>query len=378
MYKLDLPIDNTENAAIQRRRNQEIQRKSQIFDARTRIVGVDTSALNNQIIEKQNRIATEKARNEAFADIAITNDKLGLIQQERENEARKQLSKELNEYRKTYQQPPTRKEWDLNDPQRLLKDKPVRMPGNENCGISSVQVLQGEDVQYEHRKKIQAEQLRSWTQKQMEEKKLQEREEYEANKLFYMKACEDDRKALELEEAEKDCKRNINLAVKDYNLALANHKRDREQAFKKQEFDDNFTELSNHLHGDLLTENPEASVSAYGPHRVIPDRWKGMSKEQLNSIYEFQKQQRLDKMTSKVHDKESDNEWVANNKNVGRMTMLIENEQEQKRRALAKQFMEDNKILANEQDARKKQLNHDTYRNEVTEDFFKQFNTATR
>ncbi|EDV24506.1 uncharacterized protein TRIADDRAFT_56369 [Trichoplax adhaerens] len=378
MYKLDLPIDNTENAAIQRRRNQEIQRKSQIFDARTRIVGVDTSALNNQIIEKQNRIATEKARNEAFADIAITNDKLGLIQQEREDEARKQLSKELNEYRKTYQQPPTRKEWDLNDPQRLLKDKPVRMPGNENCGISSVQVLQGEDVQYEHRKKIQAEQLRSWTQKQMEEKKLQEREEYEANKLFYMKACEDDRKALELEEAEKDCKRNINLAVKDYNLALANHKRDREQAFKKQEFDDNFTELSNHLHGDLLTENPEASVSAYGPHRVIPDRWKGMSKEQLNSIYEFQKQQRLDKMTSKVHDKESDNEWVANNKNVGRMTMLIENEQEQKRRALAKQFMEDNKILANEQDARKKQLNHDTYRNEVTEDFFKQFNTATR
>ena len=40
MYKLDLPIDNAENAAIQRRRNQEFQRRSQIFDAKTRIIGV--------------------------------------------------------------------------------------------------------------------------------------------------------------------------------------------------------------------------------------------------------------------------------------------------------------------------------------------------
>lgn len=40
MYKLDLPIDSAENSAIQRRQNQELQRRSQIFDAKTRIIGV--------------------------------------------------------------------------------------------------------------------------------------------------------------------------------------------------------------------------------------------------------------------------------------------------------------------------------------------------
>ena len=40
MYKLDLPIDYKEAAAIERRRCQEEQRKSRIFNAKTRIIGV--------------------------------------------------------------------------------------------------------------------------------------------------------------------------------------------------------------------------------------------------------------------------------------------------------------------------------------------------
>ena len=40
MYKLDLPIDNIEAAAIARRRNREAQRQSRIFNAKTRIIGV--------------------------------------------------------------------------------------------------------------------------------------------------------------------------------------------------------------------------------------------------------------------------------------------------------------------------------------------------
>ena len=40
MYKLDLPIDYKEAAAIERRRNMEEQRKSRIFNAKTRTIGV--------------------------------------------------------------------------------------------------------------------------------------------------------------------------------------------------------------------------------------------------------------------------------------------------------------------------------------------------
>lgn len=50
---------------------------------------------------------------------------------------------------------------------------------------------------------------------------------------------------------------------------------------------------------DLLTESPEAAVkegmgSAEAP-RVIPDRWKGMSFEQLSAIYRQRAEQCADR-----------------------------------------------------------------------------------
>jgi hypothetical protein len=53
---------------------------------------------------------------------------------------------------------------------------------------------------------------------------------------------------------------------------------------KTQEEDNNFTELANHIHGDMLTENPSSATSAFGPHRVITANWKGMSPQQVGAI----------------------------------------------------------------------------------------------
>ena len=60
---------------------------------------------------------------------------------------------------------------------------------------------------------------------------------------------------------------------------------------KQQEEDDNKTEMANNIYGDLLTENPAVAQSAFGPHRVVPDRWKGMSPEQLADIRRTQELQ---------------------------------------------------------------------------------------
>ena len=122
----------------------------------------------------------------------------------------------------------------------------------------------------------------------------------------------------------------------------------REKAAQKQqemaqEQEDNLTELSNHVHGDLLTEDPAVAQSAFGPHRfltvirlsliswsslspvphaskhlvisnhkttcrmckifsindrVIPDRWKGMSPRQIGEIRATQGQQKLEKQVT--------------------------------------------------------------------------------
>ena len=70
---------------------------------------------------------------------------------------------------------------------------------------------------------------------------------------------------------------------------------------KLQEEDDNFTEVCNHVNGDLLTENPDVAQSAFGPHRVIPDRWKGMSPSQLEEIRKTQEFQRQEKEVCDSH-----------------------------------------------------------------------------
>lgn len=61
---------------------------------------------------------------------------------------------------------------------------------------------------------------------------------------------------------------------------------------KQQEQDDKRTEMTNHFFGDFLTENPACAQSAFGSHRVVPDRWKGMSPEQIAEIRRQQDIQR--------------------------------------------------------------------------------------
>lgn len=112
-----------------------------------------------------------------------------------------------------------------------------------------------------------------------------------ADKLYDFKQMELDQRARELQRAEEECRRAINTAVKDYNDALHREQIHRQALKKVQEQDDNMTEIANAIFSDLLTENPDQAASAFGPHRIVPDRWKGMSAEQLEQIRKKQLEQ---------------------------------------------------------------------------------------
>lgn len=66
MYKLDLPIDFKEQAAIERRRRIEKERQSRIFNNKYRLIGVDKDALNRQVEERKFMQEMETKRSEAF------------------------------------------------------------------------------------------------------------------------------------------------------------------------------------------------------------------------------------------------------------------------------------------------------------------------
>jgi hypothetical protein len=75
-------------------------------------------------------------------------------------------------------------------------------------------------------------------------------------------------------------------------MVLKKREQDQRKAIRNmQEQDDNMTEIANAVFSDLLTENPDQAISQFGPHRVVPDRWKGMSPEQLEAIRKEQQRQ---------------------------------------------------------------------------------------
>jgi len=379
MYKLDLPVDMRESAAIERRRIREQQRQSRIFNARVRTIGVDVRSLEEQVNERKWIEDQEQCRNEAFAQDMVRNDKIALLLQNRQESDIKELNKAVNEFRLKHQRPEDRREFDIYDPDGKKKDKPARVSDDDpRCGVSSMQKFLGEDLNEDARKKLQQEQNREWIKQQMNEKAQEEANLKQSNRLCDLKAIEMDQRAKDLAQAEQDCRNAINLAMKDYNLALARERKAKEDNEKQQTLEDNLTEISNQVYSDTLTENPAVAGSAFGPHRVITDRWKGMSPAEIDTIRYTQQQQIEEKNRLKEEEDQRNAEWSKQTLNNSKAALLLEHQQERLQKELKKKQAEENLRLSAEQKARLEHLDKEVYTNVPTAAYFTQFNTCSR
>jgi hypothetical protein len=379
MYKLDLPVDYKEAAAIERRRNQEEQRKARIFNAKTRLIGVDEGALAQQIVDRRQLEEREKRRSEAFAADAVRADLIAELLQHRQEHDIRELNIALNEFRSLHQQPSSRREWDLYDPDALKKERPARVSDDDSrCGIASMQKFDGEDLNNKARSKFQNEQRRLWAEQQIRERQQADDNQKKADRLYELKMRELDQRACELLMAEEACRRAINEATKDYNLAQAREMASRQAVSKQQDDDDKKTEIANLLYGDFLTENPASAQSAFGAHRVIPDRWKGMTPEQIVDIRRMQEIQRQEVQRLREEERRREEEFDRQRISHAHAAELIEREQERRRRALDQQLADENRRLCEEQKKHQEYLNKNVYTNAPTAAYFMQWNTSTR
>jgi len=269
MYKLDIPLDRKEAAAIQRRKHLETERQSRIFNAKQRLIGIDKQGIDQQINDNKVMRETEKARNDAYMRDMVRNDSIAVLLEQREGKDVRKLNKCVNDFRVRYQQPETRREYDLYDPNSKKKDQPARVSDDDpRCTLSSMQKFQGEDLSSKRREKMQQEQRREWAMQQLKEKQNAIQQQKEADRLYDLKRVEQDMRSLELEAAERATRRNIAISEKNFNLKQAQEKSMQETKQKEQEQMDNYTEISNQAFGDFLTENPQTAISALGKHRV--------------------------------------------------------------------------------------------------------------
>jgi len=375
MYKVDVPLDDRESAAIERRRNMEAARKSRIFDAKNRQIGVDVIALDAQVKEAKERKADEQRAHNSYASMMARNDTRAVLLQSQTERAQKQHEKELIEYRALEQGKQSRREWDLNDPNTLKNSTPL---GDNEHGVSSLQSFVGEDSSFKNRLEMQKEQIREWSLALHAEREQSTRDKELQDKMYNLQRIQLDQKAIDLETEQDNLKKLQQKQLKEFNLKLAEEQKLRRMEKKHEELSQNMTEIRNQVQGDTLTENPEVARSAFGLHRVIPDRWKGMSDQEIENIRQMQEQQRADNLARKEAENKQNTEWNLQESAVSKAGILMGREQDRRHRENRRQLDMENAELAKQQAETRKFLDKKVYTNEPTDDYYKQFNTSTR
>ncbi|KFQ38018.1 RIB43A-like with coiled-coils protein 2, partial [Mesitornis unicolor] len=340
---------------------------------------VDKDALDAQVKDRKIQEAAEKARNEELANEMKQNDKIVcMLEQQQKNDIRN-IRKAINEFQKNFQKPETRREFDLSDPQALKKDRPARLSDTDpRCTVSGLQKFMGEDLNYGERIKFQKEQLREWSLQQQKDLKNALADQKFADYIYDKNRIEFDQKSMEQQRKEEENRRAVCAATKDYNRTQATELAERKKLEKHQKIKDDMDEICNHLQGDFLTENPEQAVSSFGRHRVIPDRWKGMNRDQLMAIRYSQQQQVLEKQRLKEEERRRDAEWDRQRIQAARAHLVLERHQQRQNRERRQALDIINRDLSLEQKSKNIYLKNEEYSNFPTDQYYAQFNTTSR
>ncbi|KAG7323690.1 hypothetical protein KOW79_013392 [Hemibagrus wyckioides] len=380
MYKVDVPMDESSMKTVERRRAAEVARQKRIFSTRNRMIGLDVHVLEQQVAERRAREEAEQQREMAYDALSISMDQKLMEQEREEEERRKELSQELVQYWAMYQRSEDSRDADINYNQQ--GGSSVSLVNQNSLGPASMQVFQGEGLEENERKKLQREQNERTLRAQMEEHEKCQKEQKHKELLRGLEQIQQDLRATHLDDLEEECKKAALIALKSYNQAQAEERRERERQDKQRHEGLNLAEVLRMVTSDLLTECPESAVkegmgSAEAP-RVLSDRWKGMSSEQLSAIYRQRAEQCAEKERQRQQEKQSNLAFGLQQLEQARQQMEEERrvrEMESERRAQLDQY---NQQLAREQQAHQQYLNNELYTNRPTGRYFNQFNTSSR
>tara|TARA_B100000795_G_C22713520_1_gene404538 strand:- start:40 stop:1074 length:1035 start_codon:yes stop_codon:yes gene_type:complete len=280
----DISLENErrDNNRIQRRRERDEARRRKLLNAKTRLMGVDTNALDIQVEEKKRRKAAEAAAEQAYANsisqIKNLLEERNLMDNE---EAIEEAIKTRAVWDVQQQQTTERSTFDLNDPNELKK-RP-KWTDADVVGPSSMRRFAGEDLFAGDRKKIQASQMKDWcTQIESEKRIKKEKEKQEmlrhSNYLMQVDQIRNEMNKIECEQRMSD-----NFKTAETNAQLVEMRKAERQAEKEQNI------LLNKMQSDKIQNDPMLCESRSQGKSVIEgrvrrDHWKGMTVSQLQAI----------------------------------------------------------------------------------------------
>ncbi|XP_029041650.1 RIB43A-like with coiled-coils protein 2 [Osmia bicornis bicornis] len=360
-------------AARERRRQTDQERKQRIFNPRFRKIGIDKEFLDKQVAEKKQLQELEHAKESELDESLIRSSKLALLLEKQQEEERRNIHKEIEQFRQQYQRAENRQDYELYDPNALKKASLIK---DDEVGFG-LQKFEGEAVPKE-RLKAQKEQMRWWIEKQKDERVQLDRERQEAEKAYQEAVISRDKRAVALDQMEEECRRRLNEATARFNRAMAEEQEYRRHCEALRDEEDKKAEIYNHVTGDFLTEAKEQAESTRGPHKPLASRYKGMTADQLRLFRQEQARQMKEIEKMKLEKKRMNEEWDQLMNSHAEIANAYQREMDQKRTEINKRIAEENLKLAEQHKSHQEYLNRELYKNKPTAEFFEQFNKDAR
>ncbi|XP_056095389.1 RIB43A-like with coiled-coils protein 1 [Rhinichthys klamathensis goyatoka] len=381
MYKVDLPVDESEQRAVERRRAAEAERKSRIFNSRSRVIGVDLRALHKQQDDKRDRLEMEKQRDMAHDLLRLSLDETALQQKKEDDELRRELAQDMVQFRAIHQRAEDSRDADINYDRQEAPDACISV-SDSALGPASMQVFLGEGINENEKKRAEMEMNERNLRAQKEEREKQEREKKNRELLTDRELVEKDLRAVQLNALEEECKRVARIELSRYNQDQAEERMERERQERLRREGEDLAELRYTVTSDLLTERPEAAKritesSAEGP-RVLTDRWKGMTPQQISDIHRKREEQCLEKERLRKMERQRDLAWDYHLTEQARQQEREETRDKELQRERRAQLDKYNQQLAREQRAHQHYLDRQLYTNRPKVQYFTQFNTSSR
>ncbi|XP_040009017.1 RIB43A-like with coiled-coils protein 1 [Xiphias gladius] len=378
MYKVDLPVDQSIEKAVERRRSAEIARKARIFNTRLRVMGLDLDALSQQVQEKKHQQNIERQRDKVFDKLREYQNDVLIQEDIDEREKRAALHTDLAQYWATHQRVEDSRDADLKC--GLKGPFRITIPEGE-LGPASMQIFQGEDIGKEQ---MRREQMKK-TERDVRTQKEDNARRHMGNKHREMLASKElvlqDLRGVQQAALEGECKRAARIALDNYNQVLAAERAEKLKERHRREERENLAEMWHTLTSDMMTESAGAAEREVGggkPPRVLTDRWKGMSPEQLSAIHGEREAQCLERQRQRDAEKIQDAIWDLRLLKLSREAEEEETRAAKLRRQRRIQMDQYNMQLAGEQKEFQEYLNKTVYTNKPSKEYFYQFNTSSR
>ena len=118
---------------------------------------------------------------------------------------------------------------------KRTKDRFGKFQQYNDHHISGLKVFDGEDLEYQDRMKYQAKQQNAWLQQQKYENEMKRKHERDEERRYAEQSLAINRMRSMLESEHEQKIRDMNCMQKDYNLKLADQKREKEAKEKRDE-----------------------------------------------------------------------------------------------------------------------------------------------